>query len=429
MRNTLFTLALLAAGGIAVWLVMTAAPDRPATPEFEWVAAFTTDGGAEVLAAMPNEQVLLHTNRQRMALDIIDIADPSQAKRISRMQLPGSPVGVAISPDGRWALAALYLARPEAGQQAPHPRTPGGLAIIDLADPTAPQLTEIIGIGHQPSSIAVASSGAELVAIVAIVNAPLTVTADNIVAATAETAETADISQPGSVQVISINPARQSNYRVGALDLGATRLTEAGLVHPADAQPVFVALSADSSQAAAALPANQGIDVFEPYWLETRRLFSTPGQQPLAVAFSNDSSIVYSAAEISDAVSGYSLTAWTAEGEFVWGERDLQTVNQIAVKKFGTTDFAFALSQPGNQFRIYDVTMPASPQRVQTVQTTVPPLGVLLLPGRNLAVIADAGGMLNFYRHAGTAPAPPSPAPSADEPAEPLPQATEDPEK
>ncbi len=424
MRNTLLTLALLAAGGVAVWLVMTAAPERAAAPEFEWVAGFAADGGAEVLAAMPDEQVLLHTNRQRMALDIIDIVDPLQAQRISRMQLPGSPVGVAISPDGRWALAALYLAQPEVGQPAPHPRTPGGLAIIDLADPAAPQLTEIIGIGHQPSSIAVASSGADLVAIVAIVNAPLRVTADNIIAATNDTA---DISQSGSVQVVSINPARQSNYRVGALDLGANRLTEAGLIQPADAQPVFVALSADNSQAAAALPANQGIDVFEPYWLETRRLFGTPGQQPLAVAFSADGSIVYSAADVSDPVSGYSLSAWTTEGEFIWGERDLQTINQVAVKKFGATDFAFALSQPGNQFRVYDVSVPASPQRVQTVQTAAPPQGVLLLPGRNLAVIADAGGMLNFYKHAGATS--PLPASASEKPSAPPPQAAEEAEK
>ncbi len=399
MRNTLLTLALLAVGALAVWLVMNATPDSASNLEFEAFASVTLDGNAEVLTSTPDGQNLLHTNRAFMALDVLDIAEPAQTQRIARVILPGKPEGVAISPDGQWAVAALHLAPAVAGQPAPHPRAPGGLAIIDIADPGSPQLTEIIGIGHQPASVAVASSGADLVAIVAVVNEPLTVTADNIVASEGELT---DISRAGGVQVVTINPTRQSNYRVGAVDLSTARLTEAGLSQPDDAQPAFVALSADNSQAAAALPANQGIEVFDPYWLETRRLFGTPGQEPRAVAFSADGGTLFSAATLSDVNDGYSLSAWTTEGEFIWGERDLQEVSHIAVEKFGTTAFAFALSKSGSQFRVYDVSVPAMPQQVQTVQTTSPPQGLVLIPERGLAAVADGAGTLNFYKRAGT---------------------------
>lgn len=439
MRNLLLAIAVLAAAGAAIFL-LTRDQAGSTGERFEQLAEFQVDGNAEIIAATPDGRFLIHTNSERGTIDTVDISDPAAPQASGRLKVPGEPTSVAVSPDGAWALATLHLAIAGDGE-APDPRLPGGLAVIDIADPALPRLAELIGIGHQPDSIAVAASGADLVAVIAVENEPLI-----------DTESETDISRPGQIQVVTFNPARLDSYRVGSLDIGEARLGEAGLEAPADAQPEFVALSPDQSLAAVSLQENNGIVVFDPYWLETRRLFSTgvvedrpadlsadgetsleqlyPSQateQPLAgarmpdaVAFTPDGTHLVSADEGDRKLTGgRGISIWTIDGEFVWDDGgeieraaaaaglypdDRSDVRGIEVEgvvttRLGAADYAFALSERGSFAAVFDITVPTAPRLLQLLPTGAGPESAVALPGGLLAVAAEESGTITLFRH------------------------------
>lgn len=401
MRNTLIIVVVSAVVAGVAYQVTRTTQQTERTAEFTTAGTIPADGTAEALRAMPDGKYLLHTNSARSAVDVVDITDPAQAGRIGRVNLPGTPTDIAISPDGNWALATLYLADTDAGQPAPHPLFPGGLAIINLQDRADPTVADIIGIGHHPTSVAVASSGADLVAVIAVRNGPLMVNSENLLA-TGD--DTTDISQRGRVQVITFNPQRLESYRVGALDLRTSRLTEAGLSNPDDAQPGSIALTADAGQAAATLAHNNGIAVFDPYWLETRRLFSTGERSPIAAAFNADGSTVFTADTwTTPEGNNYSVTAWSAAGEFLWSNNNLPAIKTIAAHRFSDTDFAFALSQQANTVTVYDISAPTAPKTVQQITVAMAPTGIALLPSRGLIAVSGDTGEILLYRRAASA--------------------------
>ncbi|MBT8421929.1 MAG: hypothetical protein KJP03_02325, partial [Gammaproteobacteria bacterium] len=442
----------LAAGGGAYWLYINNVT-QPVTGEFNVVSELAVDGNAEIIAATPDGLFLVHTNPQRSSIDVIDISDPALPLQVGRMQLPGEPTSVGISPDGRWALATLHMAKPKTGEAAPHPRTPGGLAIIDISATDAPLLTEIIGIGHQPDSIAVGESGAELVAVVAVENQPV-VEKDGTVTGEEEPGNADDISLAGQVQAITFNPLRQNNYRVSSLDLSAGRLNEAGLDFADDAQPEFATLSADLSLAAVSLQENNGIVVFDPYWLETRRMFSTgkvadrkadisaddvtlldsnyPGDisdQPHAgnrlpdgIAFTPDGNYIISADEGEMPLTGgRGISVWSIDGDFIWDdggrieaeaaaaglypddrseEKGIE-VEGVATASFGDRDFAFAVAERGGFVAVFDISNPLAPAFVQLLQAGEEPEGIVAIPDAGLvAVAAEGSGSIHVYRRA-----------------------------
>lgn len=443
MRNFLLALFVLALLGSAIF-VLNRDQARPVEDRFEQLAEIDVDGNAEIIVARPDGNILVFTNAMRRSIDTMDISDPAAPRPAGRIALPGEPTSVALSPDGRWALAVVHLGAADEAADTANPMLPGGLAIIDLADPEAPALAELIGIGHQPDSIAVAASGADLVAVIAIENEPVPQGDDG-----------RDGSRPGQIQVVTINPARLGSYRVGSLDISEARLREAGLEAPADAQPEFVALSPDRSLAAVSLQENNGIVVFDPYWLETRRMFSSgivtdrpadlqndgqvaftqqypadAGSQPLAgsrmpdgLAFSPDGRYLYSADEGDGALTGgRGISAWTIDGEFVWDDggeieraaaaaglypdhrsesRGIE-IEGIVTARFGATDYAFALSERGSFMAVYDITTPTAPQLLQLLPTGKGPESAVVLPGEMLAVAAEKSGTVTLYRHSVT---------------------------
>jgi len=426
MRNPLIAFVLVAIiAGIGYW-ALNRVPAPVDAPEFSPVGELATDGSADVLRVTNGGNLLLHTNVARHAIDVIDISDPAQPALIDRTILPGIPTGIAISRDDQWALATLDFSLHGSEPVATHPRTPGGLAIIKLAKPAMPELTEIIGIGHQPSSVVVASSGADLVAVVAIENRAQMVAPDQdsgnetSVEEQNGTPKLIDISLPGNVQVVTFNPNRQSNYRVGSVDLSPARLTEATLRKPDDPQPSFVTLSPDQSLAAATLGENHGIEIFDPYWLETRRLFSTDDHRPSAAAFTSDGKVLFSVGVAS--TDQNSIAAWSPEGEAIWNDMgglrraaiksgfisadpDSDTaspITAIAIDKFGATDFAFMLSADGAFIAVYDVSAPVLPKLVQLIGTLEPPTSIAPIGRRSLVTMADNAGNIRIYRHSGT---------------------------
>ena len=439
MRNLLLAIAVLAAAGAAVVLFTRDQTDS-AGDRFEQIAEIRVDGNAEIIAATPDGRFLIHTNSERGTIDSIDISDPAAPQASGRLELPGEPTSVAVSPDGNWALVTLHLAK-AGDNSAADPRLPGGLAVVDIADPAMPRLAELIGIGHQPDSIAVAASGADLVAVIAVENEPVT----------GPDSET-DVSRAGQIQVVTFNPARLDSYRVGSLDISEARLREAGLATPADAQPEFAALSPDQSLAAVSLQENNGIVVFDPYWLETRRMFSTgivadrpadlradsqtsldqlyPSEavgQPLAgsrmpdgIAFTPDGRYLVSADEGDpDLTGGRGISMWSTEGEFFWDDggeieraaaaaglypdtgseaRGIE-IEGVVTARLGARDYAFALSEEGSFVAVLEITMPTPPRLKQLLPVGSGPESAVVVPGGILAVAAEKSGVVTLFRH------------------------------
>jgi len=451
MRNLLFAVVVLVAAGAAAFWFYSSNSGRPQASEFAAVGELAVDGNAEIVAASPDGMLLAHTNTKQQSVDLVNISDPAAPVNVGRIAVPGEPTSVAVSPDGLWALATLNLSESKTGSEPLHPRIPGGLAIIDIADSAAPLLSEIIGIGHHPDSIAVAASGADLVAVVAIENEPVVI-ADGVVTDHDTPGNPNDISLPGKVQVITFNPLRQDNYRVASLDLSQARLEEAGLEYPGDAQPEFVALSPDLSLAAVSLQENNGIVVFDPYWLETRRMFSTgrvalrkadlrndgttrlnddypevtedqphTGKRfPDGVTFTPSGDYLLSADEGEMPLTGgRGISLWSLDGELIWedggeieaaaaaaglypdyrsSEKGIE-IEGVAAARFDTRDFAFAAAERGGFVAVYDITDPMAPEFVQLLRTGSEPESVVAIPRRGLlAVAAEGSGSIHLYQ-------------------------------
>ncbi len=400
-------LALLA--GAAYWL-RTQSAGKQADGAFTPLATLAAAAGATSLGATPDGNTLVYLDNTSGALQLADIADPLAPAPMASVPLPGSPTGVAISSDGNTALATLFFGDTQGA--APHPWLPGGLAIIDISNRTKPVLTEIIGIGHHPVDVVVTGSGTELVAVIAFENPPLAASASG-----ADDSSPDDISQPGQVKVVTFNPDRQHNYRVSSLDLSEARLSEAGLLLTADARPVAATLAPDRGSAAVALRENGGIVVFDPFWLDTRRIFATKSR-PAGVAFSPDGNYLLSAGLPADDEAG-GLTVWTLEGDFVWqqipdgaparpaGEAPGAATRPaarvlLATARFGSRDYAFVQNAADNGPAVYDIGLPMAPTPVQMLPAAGGASSIAALPGRALlAVAAAAADGIVLFQHSG----------------------------
>jgi DNA-binding beta-propeller fold protein YncE len=230
--------------------------EEPA-PEFSALGSVAIDGTAGILRAGPNGQFLALTNRARNSIDIIDLAVPGLPEPLARLELPATPVGLGLSPDGKWALATLEDRRPKEGEAPFDMQRPGMLAFIDLTEQAAPRLIRTIGIDGHPGSMELTTAGDELVAVVAIPNAPLYVS-DGLVAQ-AGTPDAVDISAAGKVQVVAVNPETPGTWRVSTLDISKDLLRNTLMLTPTDPQPDYVALSPGRHMAAVALRENNGI--------------------------------------------------------------------------------------------------------------------------------------------------------------------------
>jgi DNA-binding beta-propeller fold protein YncE len=446
--NSLKIAAAIAVGLIAAALLWFVAQPEPGVARYEFkpLATYQVAGTAEVLTATTDGQLLLYTNPARGSVDIVDISAPATPAVLASVSLPGTPTSVAVSPDGAWALATVYLAAGLEGTAASNPHYPGALTLIDLRTPASAAVVAMIGVGHQPQSVAVTRSGPNMYALVAIENAPV-LQGDQPDAM-------ADVSLPGSVQIISFDPDRPANYRVAALDLSRDRLTRAGVLAPADPQPKHIAVSGDQTLAAAALRGNNGIVIFEPYNLEIKRLFGAGmvtdrladrqseqqteptetnpadalaeqpagGQRaPVGLAFSPDGRFVLSADAGESAVTGgRGFSVWTLEGEHVWddgGELERRAAEQgflaasgaqqrgiepagIATARFGGDDYALVTSASGAFLAIYAITDPLAPRFVQLLATGSGPASVVALEKQGLVVTGDRdSGTLHFFQH------------------------------
>jgi DNA-binding beta-propeller fold protein YncE len=443
-------LGVAAAAALIVFLVLQWKPAT--TAEFVEIASLDVDGNAEILAVSADGRLLVHTNAKRRTVDVVDLSNPEQPATLSRVSLPGEPTSVGLSEDGLWALATVHVKRAKKGKKPPDLRLPGVLAVIDLRDPTAAQVASIIGIDNHPDSIAVTSNGDDLVAVIAIENEPVWVK-DDVVVDEDDSADATDISYPGVIQIVTLNPAAPRNWGITTLELSAKLLNNALLLASDDPQPEFVALSPGRHMAAVSLQENNGIVLVDLSTPEISSVFNLgsvvnrladltnnkkismtenyPGdakdhalagvRTPDAIAFTPDGQYLLSADE-GEAVmtGGRGFSIWSLTGEFVWddgGEIERRAVEMsmypddrsgkkgveiegITAARFGSRDFAFAVSETGSFMVVYDISNPYEPRFVQMLPTGSGPESVATVPALNLIIVAaEESGTLTVFRY------------------------------
>jgi hypothetical protein len=439
---------------VVIALIIVAALQWPqeSTPEFVEIGRLEVEGNAEIVRSSADGQLLVFTNGKRNSIDVVDLSDPAAPVVLATVSVPGQPTSVDLSPDGLWALATVHVNPAKKGDPPTDLRLPGVLALIDLREPTAPDLASVIGIDNHPDSIAVATAGDMLVAVIAIENEPVFVKDGIVVDAERKDGGT-DISQAGSIQIVSLNPATPRNWSVTTLEIPPALLTQAEILYPDDPQPEFIALSPGRHMAAVSLQENNGIVLVDLAAAEFSGAFNlgrvanrladlkndgsvelvqyypadspepelAGARVPDGIAFSPDGQYLLSANEGEASMTGgRGLSVWTLGGDLAWDDGgEIEAIaaqaglypddrseekgielEGISAGRFDSRDFAFAVSERGSFMVIYDISNPNAPEFVQIMPTGERPEGVVAIPARNLIVVAaEKSGTLTVYRY------------------------------
>ena len=253
---------------------------------FRPLSTFLVPGrtSAEIVAPTPDGMTLVYTDALGGRLGVVDISDPARPTQTASIAINGQPTSVAITPDGRYAVAAvrraLFLEDQIVDPSAP--ATPGELQMFDLQNPAAPPVVYQIApgsegaLGYLPDSVALASIGGELYAAVAIENEPIVLALRGAAyfyvepepaglpacppAASPGAPVLCDASDAGFVQVVKV----QTAGAVGFTFVANAAFPEAlmnGLMFPDDPQPEYVTFRGQTL--AVTLQENNGIGVID----------------------------------------------------------------------------------------------------------------------------------------------------------------------
>lgn len=117
---------------------------RPRAVRFERLIKFKVNGKvAEIVTATPDGKKLLYTNATDQKIGVVDITDSSSPVENITINMFGEPTSIAVTPDGRWALATVAA-------------TNSHIAVISLPDG---EINLLIPLGGQPDSIAISPNG------------------------------------------------------------------------------------------------------------------------------------------------------------------------------------------------------------------------------------------------------------------------------
>lgn len=411
---------------------------------FDAAGTFEVPGGgvAEIVDATPDGGTLLYTNSDAGVVGFVDLTDAGNPVPAGEpVDVGGEPTSVGVSPDGSLALVAVQTATLEEG--APPELTPGRLVAVDV------DAREVVGsmeIGVGPDSLAVSEVGGELVAVIAIENEPVIVDEAGNLTDEEGPGKEGDVSAPGLVQVVTVNPEDISASEVAdvGLDLSGT-----GLLFPDDPQPEFVDIGPDG-KAAVSLQENNGVAVFDvgsaraatagqvrPTVFSLGTVDNRPAdltadgevsftetypadaldEEPQAgtriadaVAWSADGSVVYTANEgEADLTGGRGFSAFSPEGELLFddggqlsaaaadrglypedvaGEKGLE-VEGVETGVYGGTEYLFVGSEAGSFVGVYRLPEPSAPEFDGILPTGEAPEGLLAIPERGLFITAD----------------------------------------
>ncbi|MEJ2139120.1 MAG: hypothetical protein P8Y61_06695 [Gammaproteobacteria bacterium] len=422
-------------------------------PEFVEISSTQVDGNAEIIQASADGMLLAYTNAINQSIGFADLSDPFNPLLLGSVDVPGEPTSVALSPDGNWALATVHVSPAEEGEAPADLRLPGVLVVVDLQDRSAPRVVSIIGIDNQPDSIALSEAGDELVAVIAIENEEVYVK-DGRVVDTENPGDATDISPPGVVQIVRINPDKPRSWSVATLEIPPELLTNALMLNSDDPQPEYVTLSPGRHMAAVSLQENNGlllvdlataeiagafnlgavsdrpadlkadnkVSLTQKYPADVSEKSLTLGtRNPDSIAFSPDGQYVLSADEgEAPMTGGRGISIWSLNGELAWddggdiekraaaaglypderSEKKGVEMEGIAAGRFGSRDFVFAVSERGSFLVIYDISNPYAPEFVDILPTGTAPESVIAIPSRNLVIVAaEESGMLTVFRY------------------------------
>lgn len=415
------------------------ATDSGRVGSFQPLGKFVVPGGgvAEITSATPDGKTLVYTDSDAGEVGFVDLSDPASPVLDGVVSVGGSPTSVDVSPDGSLALVTVQTSTLEEGE--PPEISLGKLVAVDLA---RREVAGSVELGAGPDSVAVTEIGRELAATVAVENEPVVVDDSGNLTDEEEPGNPGDVSEPGFIQVVTVNRQNVAASRVTdvRLDLSGT-----DLVFPDDPQPEFVDVR--EGRAAVSLQENNGIAVLdlanavagedpvesvfslgvasdrpadlsadaeisfsETYPADVADEPEAGTRMPDGISWSDDGSVLYSADEGElDFTGGRGWSAWSPEGEQLFDSGDsLETsavarghypeaesedkgieVENIETGIYGGTEFAFVTSEAASFAAVYRISDSAQPELVQILPTGIAPEGLLALPDRNLFVTAD----------------------------------------
>lgn len=420
------------------------------TINFKPLNSINVEGVAEIVDATPDGNTLLYTDSDQKEIGIIDITDPMRPNILSSIPVAGEPTSVSITPDGRYALAAVWLNKPEEGEFPPDLNSHGALVVIDTQSKS--QIGSI-DIGFHPDSVKVTEINGRTVAVIAIENEPVILDEEGRVTGDDEPGNPNDISNPGFIQVVYVDTENPAASEVVDISLDGVLTPEEGFLYVYDPQPEFVDIH--GTTAAVSLQENNGIAIVDlatdppvlSHVFSTGRVDDRPadlveddmisfsqqypadvlGEQPLAgsrfpdgIAFSPDGKSILSADEGElNFTGGRGWSLWSVDGEFRWddggslekkavrfshypegrSENKGIEVEGVTTAVFGGHPLAFVPSERGSFMAVYSLLNKKHPKLLQILPTGVSPEGVKAIPQRKLVVTADEkSGTLTLFK-------------------------------
>ncbi len=439
-------LSSLLLAGVLVGAAGHAATASYTVDSFRPVTTFHVPSGgvAEIMAATPDGRKLLYTNAGDGNVGIVDLNKAAAPKLIAAIPVGGEPTSIAVTPDGKTAIAVVITSKREVGEQPV--LSPGKLVAIDIA---AGKIASELSIGTHPDSIALVALNGTLTAVVAIENEPVIVNDEGMKLDEDAPGQEGDISEPGYVQVIALDLADVSLSKVQDIRFDTADMQAAGLLFPDDPQPEFVDIK--NGRAAVTLQENNGfalidvaaakllslhasgvvanrkadltdderISMTDSYPNDVRDEPYAGSRMPDAIAWNADGTVLYTADEGEmDYTGGRGWSAWCPDGKLLWTDRgaleqkavsygqypdgrsDAKGIEVEGVETgvYGNREFAFVGSERGSFVAVYDIAKPAAPKLIQLLPTGMEPEGLLAVPQRGLFLTSDeASGTIHIY--------------------------------
>ena len=391
---------------------------------FTAVATFEVSGEvAEILAVTPDGRTLLYTDSAAEEVGLADLTRPDRPRRLGTVPVDGEPTSVAVTRDGRHALAVVDTS-PTFAQPSGH------LAVIDLRTRA---VVRTLPLGGQPDSIAISPKGS--FAAVAIENQrDEDLVVDGVEGGLPQ-------APAGFLAVVDLqgSPARWTADRVGLTGLR-------GALHPQDPEPEYVDINSKGI-AAVTLQENNAVALVD---LERRRVVTsfsagtvtrsdadtvddgtvafddplTAPREPDAVQWTRDGNLVTAdegdlAAEPSGGrgwtvfsptgtvvlTSGASAEkALAAAGRYPDGRSDDKGAEfeGAEVASLRGTDYAFIGSERGDSVLVHDFGNEARPRLLQVLPTGSAPEGLLAVQRQHLFLTSNEDdGTISIFQLGG----------------------------
>lgn len=331
---------------------------------------------AEIVAATPDGKRLIVTNETLGSVTIVSVEDLRQIHVVQDVDLTSiyaeaEVTSVAVTPDGKYALAAL-----RAGDDSDHPN-PGHVAIIDLADG---RLVGSLQVGIGPDAIKVSPDGR--------------------FAVVANEDEESGRRRPGTVSIIMLPGGDPLQAKVTTLAIALWDVPGASRAH--DPQPEYVAISPDSEWAAVTLQENNAIAIIDLQRRAVHRRFSVASSfaarpEPDGIAWTLDGEYLVTANE-----GGRSIAVWDLHGSLVWESgaliADSAKPEHVLVTRYGAQQIIVVAAERANALYFFDATRITSPVYLGALPTGVGPESTARIPGTQLIVSADeVSGTLTFF--------------------------------